>query len=157
MRAVTTVDYAEIARLLDAAFNPSQDESRLVSRLRGSGKPIYEWVSDDERGLSGYICYSNAFHGSEVIGLHLAPVAVRPDVQGRRVGSKLIVDSLAALETKEVPIFVLGDPRYYRRFGFVHVDSPICLFDQKNEHFMALRWSKGPQFVVGYEDEFKEA
>ena len=157
MRRATPRDYAEITSLLNAAFAPSRYESQLVCRLRAHGKTAYEWVSTDGLGLSGHICYSRAFRDSKVIGLHLAPVAVRADVQGHGVGSRLIFESLKALEPKGAAVFVLGDPSYYRRFGFVHVDSPICPFDRDNKHFMAFRWSEGDLFVVGYEEEFKQA
>lgn len=49
----------------------------------------------------------------------LAPLAVVPEEQGRGYGSKLVEDGLMRLAGAEVAIvFVLGDPRYYSRFGF---------------------------------------
>ncbi len=156
MRAVTPADYPEITDLLEAAFAPSLYESQLVAWLSDHGKLIYEWVSDDERGISGHICFTNAFHGSEVTGLHLDPLAVRSDVQRKGFGSQLIVESLKLFQTKDIPIFVLGDPEFYSQFGFVRVDNPFCPFDQKNQHFLALWWSERSSFVIGYEDEFTQ-
>jgi putative acetyltransferase len=50
----------------------------------------------------------------------LAPLAVVPEVQRRGYGKKLVEDGLTRLARDGVAIvFVLGDPRYYSRFGFV--------------------------------------
>ena len=52
--------------------------------------------------------------------LALAPLAVRPDRQGRGVGSALVRAALdGAREAGERLVVVLGEPAYYGRFGFV--------------------------------------
>ncbi len=155
MRSVAPIDHDKIIKLLDEAFAPSRYESTLVTRLRAHGKSIKEWVAEDKCGLVGYICYSNAFRGGDVIGYHLAPIAVRSDAQKKGIGSSLILDSLAIIGDGQAPVFVLGDPGYYRRFGFIHIESPTCPFDPANEHFMAFRWNECSPFTVGYEEEFK--
>lgn len=49
----------------------------------------------------------------------LAPLAVVPEAQGRGCGSRLVEEGLARLVGSGVElVFVLGDPNYYRRFGF---------------------------------------
>ncbi|MEM0936073.1 MAG: N-acetyltransferase [Pseudomonadota bacterium] len=50
----------------------------------------------------------------------LGPLAVSPDLQRRGHGSKLVADALARVATRpgKPPVFVLGDPAYYGRFGF---------------------------------------
>src|SRR3546814_10906388 len=51
--------------------------------------------------------------------LGLAPVAVLPGRQGESIGSALIRDGLArATAAGWEGVFVLGEPEYYRRFGF---------------------------------------
>jgi putative acetyltransferase len=50
----------------------------------------------------------------------LAPLAVVPDVQRQGVGRTLIEEGARRLAAKGVRLlFVLGDPAYYARFGFV--------------------------------------
>lgn len=163
MRPATSDDFDALTRLLDAAFAPSGYESDLVNRLRARGKLIHEWVAEDDRGLAGVVCYSRAFRGDEVIGLHLAPLAVRPDVQGNGIGSQLIRASLAALAALPPapgisPVFVLGNPDFYERFGFHRIGNPRCPFDPENAHFLAYRWAGnaegGAFFEIGYEAEF---
>jgi putative acetyltransferase len=49
----------------------------------------------------------------------LAPLAVQPDYQKRRIGSTLIEYGMQQLSAIGVNIiFVYGDPKYYGRFGF---------------------------------------
>ena len=58
---------------------------------------------------------------------------------------------------KNQPLFVLGEPGYYKRFGFEPSAVPICPFDPDNTHFLSMRNSVTASFVVGYEPEFKTA
>src|SRR5690348_2691731 len=49
----------------------------------------------------------------------LSPVGVRPDAQGRGVGSALVRHGVETLAGRGVPaVFLEGDPAYYGRFGF---------------------------------------
>jgi hypothetical protein len=100
------------------------------------------------------VCYSPAYRAEQSIGWHLAPVAVHPEWQKRGHGSNLIRQTLAQADISGSPVFVLGDPGYYRRFGFYPVRQPQCPFEPRNEHFMALRYNCQDSFVIGYEKEF---
>lgn len=52
-------------------------------------------------------------------GALLGPVAVAPERQRAGLGSTLLRDGLERLRAQDVAqVFVLGDPAYYRRFGF---------------------------------------
>ena len=156
MRSVTHSDIPGIDRLLDAAFSPSGYETALVRRLRENKRDIHEWVIEDSTGIVAYICYSRAYRDAEVIGLHLAPLAVRPDRQGMGLGTAMVSQSLATPPIANQTVFVLGSPDYYRRFGFSRVASPVCSFDTDNQHFLALRGKSGRDYVVGYEAEFTD-
>ncbi len=63
--------------------------------------------------------------------LGLGPVSVRPDVQRSGIGSALMHTMLGAAEALEESVVVLlGDPAYYRRFGFepaadIGIISPV--------------------------------
>ena len=49
----------------------------------------------------------------------LSPVAVRPELQGRNIGSALIRRGLQVMAGRHVPVvFLEGPPAYYSRFGF---------------------------------------
>jgi len=110
------------------------------------GKPIF----------TGSI-YILSLHGKEICGLHLAPMAVMPDFQQQGVGSELLRFALRQEAIKSRTLFVLGEPRYYSRFGFEPCSLPICPFDNNNAHFLSMRNSAADFFTVGYEPEFKPA
>lgn len=44
----------------------------------------------------------------------------------RGIGSAMIFDCLEIVGGGRAPVFVLGDPEFYRRFGFVSTQSPFC-------------------------------
>ncbi len=49
----------------------------------------------------------------------IAPLAVRPDCQGKGIGTALMTDLVRRLDLRGFPlVVVLGDPGYYGRFGF---------------------------------------
>ena len=51
--------------------------------------------------------------------LAVGPLSVHPDHQGRGVGLALMHTLLGAADALDEPLVVLlGDPRYYSRFGF---------------------------------------
>jgi putative acetyltransferase len=72
--------------------------------------------------------------------LGLGPLGVRPDRQGQGVGGALMHAVLAAADARDEPLVVLlGDPNYYRRFGFVAagdlgIEAPEPAW---GEHFQA--------------------
>jgi putative acetyltransferase len=154
MRRATQRDVASIVSLLDQAFAPSMFESGLVKTLVTNRRTIHHWLLERDRQMLAYVCYSRAYRGPEPIGWHLAPVAVHPEWQRRGYGSDLIRQTLAESPISCSPVFVLGDPGYYTRFGFRRVREPRCPYDPANEHFMALRYTCDDAFMIGYETEF---
>jgi len=150
-------DSAEITALLDRAFSPSTFESLLMLSLRGSGREVLEWVIRSNGRIAAHIAFTRAYRERSAIGFHLAPVAVQPDLQRRGFGTALISETLVAPGIATAPVFVVGDPKYYVRFGFERAANPICPFDPDNQHFQALRWVSDDVFTIGYEPEFHNA
>jgi putative acetyltransferase len=71
--------------------------------------------------------------------LALAPVAVRPERQRMGVGSRLIREGIARSEAAGWSgIFVLGDPVFYRRFGFDVGKASGFISPYAGPHLMAL-------------------
>lgn len=78
-------------------------------------------------------------------GLGLAPVAVLPGFQRHGVGSRLVQEGLAASRrTLYGFVVVLGEPRFYRRFGFRQA-SAVGLRNEYDaeEAFMVLELQAG--------------
>ena len=143
-----------ILSLLDRAFAPSTDESRLVASLVRNNRQIYHWTLQSSDRVLAYVCYSRAYRGNQIVGYHLAPVAVDPEFQRQGFGTKLLAETLAEAPLQSQAIFVLGDPAYYPRVGFRRIEQPVCPFDEENQHFMALRYSDPAPFTIAYEPEF---
>ena len=107
-----------------AAFG---DEGPVVADLAlaliadESAKPILVLVAEAEKRVVGSIIFSSVhIPGSECGPSYiLAPLAVAPEAQRMGVGSQLIESGLVVLRERAAElVFVLGDPRYYGRFGF---------------------------------------
>jgi putative acetyltransferase len=148
---------AKVYALLQRAFPGSDYEAGLVRKLHENGRPVHEWVCIHVNKVIAYIAFSHAFHGSEICGLHLAPMAVAPDFQRQGVGTELLRFALRQETINSQTLFVLGEPGYYKRFGFEQCSLPICPFDTNNAHFLSMRNTITTNFVVGYEPEFKPA
>lgn len=128
IRKLTPENYIKVYALLRQTFPDGIDEVQLVEKLHKNGKAMHEWVCFHSNRIIAYIAFSNAYNGSDVCGLHLAPLAVKPEFQKQGIGSELLRFALRQSVIKENTIFVLGDPAFYQKFGF----EP-CAFDaQKN-------------------------
>jgi len=157
IRAVTKETQSKVYALLQRAFPGSNYEVRLVEAFHESNKPEYEWICLHTNKVIAYIAFSKAYHGNEPCGLHLAPMAVAPGFQRQGVGTELLRFSLRQEAIKNQTLFVLGEPDYYKRFGFEPCSLPICGFDKNNAHFLSMRNQTTTAFTVGYEPEFSIA
>ena len=153
---LTPENYAKASALLRQAFPGSTYEIRLVENFHKNGKAVHEWVCFHTNKIIAYIAFSNAYNGPDICGLHLAPLAVTPELQKQGIGSELLRFALRQNIIEKNTIFVLGNPNFYQKFGFTPCAIPICPFDKGNTHFLSLRNNNSNQFTVGYESEFTE-
>ncbi len=112
-------DEASIESLYPDAF-PDEELLPLVRELL-SAKPIcLSLVGIVERALVGHAIFTACRIGAgpENVSL-LGPLAVVSDLQRQGVGSALVREGFLRLKRSgAVHVYVLGDPAYYRRFGF---------------------------------------
>ena len=155
IQKVTIETRPKVYALLQRVFPGSDYEAGLVRQLHENGRPLHEWVCIHVNKVIAYIAFTHAWHGSDVCGLHLAPMAVAPDFQRQGVGAELLRFALRQEAIKSRPLFVLGEPGYYQKFGFEPCRLPICPFDTDNAHFLSMRNTVTTSFIVGYEPEFK--
>lgn len=141
--------------MLLQAFSPSKYEVQLFENLHKKERDLHEWVCIHRDAVIAYIAFTNAYDGKQVCGLHLAPLAVKPQMQREGIGSELLGFSLRQDDIKENTIFVLGNPKFYQRFGFERCANPICPFDKNNSHFLSIRNDITRLYTVGYEPEFR--
>jgi len=119
LRQATEQDRLAISILLDTAFE-GPAENRLVAALRESGDMALELVAEDgegPEGIWGYVAFAEL--RSPPGWWSLSPVAVLPERQRKGLGGALIREGLdRARRAGAQAVAVLGDPDYYRRFGF---------------------------------------
>lgn len=114
-------DAAAIAAVLAAAFG-HQAEAELVADLQAAGALSLSLVAEAADGaVVGYVAFSpvTVDGGGADRLLGLAPLAVSPSWQGRGIGAALVDAGLSRARAEGADlVFVLGEPAYYRRFGF---------------------------------------
>lgn len=113
-------DRARVHAVQSAAFG-RPDEADLVDALRRRATPTLSLVAEAGERVVGHVLFSpvaiEGHPGAAAAGL--APLAVDPPLQGRGVGGALVRAGLRACARHAwVAVFLLGDPRYYVRFGF---------------------------------------
>lgn len=136
-------DEGAIGEVVAAAFGRVQ-EAELVTRLRDSGDLVLSLVAEDN-GIIGHVAFSRLWiqhDGKRAGGISLAPVAVLPERQHRGVGRALIGAGHLQLKARgEKIVLVLGDPGYYRRFGFSHQPASAFGCAYQGSELQALRLS----------------
>jgi putative acetyltransferase len=116
IRPEASSDISAIHALVAAAFG-RPDEADLVDRLRADGDSVISLVAAEGNDLLGHVLFSRMT--APFKALSLAPVSVAPARQRQGIGSRLIWAGLDAARTSGWnAVFVLGEPDYYRRFGF---------------------------------------
>ena len=105
--------------LLDRAFGPGR-HAKTVHRLREAAAPIPELCLTSWRGpaLLGSIRFWPIL-ADGIEELLLGPLVVAPEARGQGLGARLVTRSLAAAsDNGHGFVLLVGDPAYYRRFGF---------------------------------------
>lgn len=132
-------DEALIRKLTEAAFARMPyshgTEAPIIDDLRREGDLTLSIVATSLSEVVGHIAFSPVTLDGESGGwLGLGPVSVRPDLQGNGIGAALVKEGAATLRAMSASGCVLiGDPRYYRRFGFrsngklIYRDLPIAV------------------------------
>lgn len=133
-------DAAAIHALVAAAFKRDL-EAALVDRLRKDGDVEISLVAIERGEIVGHVLLSRA--RAELRALALGPLAVHPTHQRRGIGSALVSEALqqAAAAFWEI-VFLLGDPKFYERFGFDLALASGFSSPYAGAHFMACALSK---------------
>lgn len=157
-------DTKAIRQLHELAFR-RPIEAMLVDLLRNAKKAVISLVALRYGQLVGHILFSSVTvtvtrEGFRAIGL--GPVGVLPEFQKMGIGSQLIREGLKqSVRAGFDAVVVLGDPRYYSRFGFTRA-SDYRLDNEYNAHnaFMVTELREGSLLkvsgLVKYQPEFRE-
>jgi len=143
IRPERPADAAIIRQVTEAAFAVAEHsdgtEGAIVEALRAAGALSVSLVATVAGEVVGHIAFSPVtLDGADLGWYGLGPVSVRPDLHGRGIGAALIragLEQLKALGARGC--VVLGDPRYYPRFGFAR-NTAVRYEGVPPEYFMAL-------------------
>ena len=124
IRRERPVDHAAVDAVHEAAFGRRAEADLLSALRRGPWwVPELSLVAEGATGsggggITGHVVTTRGTLGAEP-ALGLGPIGVAPAAQGRGIGTALVHAVLAAAEARgETLVAVLGDPAFYRRFGF---------------------------------------
>ena len=145
VRAAVAADATAIRSVLLAAF-PTPLEADLVEALVRDGDVTASLVAEDAGALVGHILTSRmAVEADErrLRGVGLAPLAVLPERQREGIGGGLVRAAIeSARADGEDIVFLVGDPEYYRRFGFSAEAAAPFASPFAGPHFMACLLSE---------------
>lgn len=148
IRSEQPEDIEPISELVRAAFRDlaasSHNEHRILHALRREKALALSMVAIFDDRMAGYVAFSEVNISDGSTGWYgLCPLAVIPDLQGRGIGSALVRAGLVRLRgMKGSGCVVLGNPSFYRRFGFTN-EPELVLEETPQENFLALSLNGG--------------
>jgi len=123
---------SEAIELLYSAAFPNEDLTALVRGLLGLPDVAMSLVAVIEQQIVGHVVYTKCGltggHGEVAL---LGPLVVEPARQRSGIGSSIVRAGLKRLGDSGIShVYVLGDPKYYGRFGFrseIEISPPVPL------------------------------
>src|SRR5579863_3627885 len=139
-------DREQVRKVNESAFGRS-DEADLIDGIRDDEAILLSLVADLDGQIIGHILLSRMTVETAqgpVAAVSLAPMAVLPEHQRNRVGSRLVRRGLAELRGRgERIVIVLGHKDYYPRFGFSAEKARYLSSPFPPDAFMALELREG--------------
>ena len=166
IRPETPEDIDSIRHVNEQAFG-QENEAELIEKLRNHGVLAISLVAVQDGEVVGHIAFSPVVIESGLSSFEaiaLAPMAVLPAHQRKRIGSQMVREGLEECRRLGHEIIVLvGHPDYYPRFGFVPATPRgiDCEFEVPEETWMILELREGAlagrEGKVRFQPEFREA
>ncbi|WP_329959104.1 N-acetyltransferase [Shinella sumterensis] len=143
IRSEQPADIAAISAVTTAAFktapHSSGTEARIIEGLRAAGALTLSLVAVDQDEIIGHAAFSPiSIADVQEDWYGLGPVSISLEHQGQGIGQLLIRAGLERLRSLQAAgCVVLGDPRYYQRFGFVS-DPALTYGGDPSPYFQRL-------------------
>jgi len=143
IRNETAADIEAIAAVTEAAFanHPysHQTEQFIIKALRAAKALAVSLVAVAGGKVVGHIAFSPVTVSDGSAGWYgLGPISVLPELQRRGIGKALMREGLAAIQALGAKgCMLVGDPAYYRRFGFRNLPD-LILDGVPPQFFLAL-------------------
>jgi len=161
IRPESPVDVPEIFAITVAAFRTAAHsagtEQFIVNALRRAGALTVSLVAELDGSLIGHVAVSPVTASDGTAGWYgLGPISVLPQHQRSGVGSQLMRAALQALrDGGAAGCMLVGDPAYYRRFGF-RAEPGLTYPGVPPEYFMVVPLGGHvPTGVVTFHEAFK--
>jgi predicted N-acetyltransferase YhbS len=143
IRPETPADIPAIFAVTEAAFRTAAHsagtEQFIVNALRGAGALAVSLVAEVDGAVVGHVAVSPVSVSDGSTGWYgLGPISVLPGHQRQGIGSRLMRAALQALRDRQAAgCMLVGDPAYYRRFGF-RVEPGLRYPGVPPEYFMVV-------------------
>lgn len=122
IRNETAGDIPAISRLVTEALRmlpqSTGTEAGIVETLRAENALVLSLVAEEEGEVIGYLAASAAHIGTQDGWGLIGPLVVLPSRHHQGVGTTLMAEALRRLRVTNRGAALVGDPAYYRRFGF---------------------------------------
>ena len=129
IRQAREEDFGDIRVFVAQAFATAAmrngDEPAFVDRMRASADflPELALVAEEAGAITGFVMLTRtaiADGQARYAALLLAPLAVALPYRNQGLGTRLVREAFArARDLGHALVLLVGDPGYYRRFGFV--------------------------------------
>ncbi len=138
IRKMEKTDLIETKQLVKQSFyregkDITFNEWEFVSKIIKDESFIDELclVAEESNAIVGYIILTKAKIGISN-GLTLGPIAVKPEYQGKRIGTKLIQTGLEVANNLNYEWVALIGGEYYLQFGFTEVKNKSIYLSEKH-------------------------
>ncbi len=128
IREASNQDFRTISSVISAAFADEQNirdgqivQTLLVSELVKDGHDTVSLIAVDSE-IVGHVFVSPVFlePNNGLMCGQVSPLSVLPNFQSKGIGSSLMSAVIEKSKTLGLDaLFLLGDPNYYGRFGFI--------------------------------------
>lgn len=156
---ITNIHAVTKQAFLDVPYS-DHNEAEIITQLRNRSQLTLSLVAiyqiNDQETMIGHIAISPvALSNDETDWYGIGPLSVVPSMQRQGVGSLLVEAALQQLrKLKAKGVVVLGDPQYYKRFGF-RTYQQLILPGVPAEYFQALCFNSIiPDATVTYDIAF---
>ena len=124
LQAETAFDASAVARVVEAAFGPGR-LAKTAERLREGRDPAAGFVARQDGRIIGSVrLWTITIGGAPA--LFLGPIAVERTERNAGVGAELVAACVDwAREARAPGVLLVGDPPYFKRFGFQRITGAV--------------------------------
>ena len=141
IREAQESDLEAVLNLIHSSFS-NKAESDLVKQLISDNDVLLNLVIESSNTIIGNVVVSKVTMEPDM-GLFcggVAPLSVLPERQSSGIGSQLMKEAIKKSDEMGMDaLFLLGDPDYYKRFGF---NISNLKSDYRVEHFQELELTR---------------